>query len=212
MLGGKRMIKAIKLKKIVIFVIIFFIIFSILYYKNFLFGNNIIKNRSNKIEEILNSMDNYCAEVNVIVTSNKTQNLYVMYQEVKENFSSQEIKEGDDIEGLKIELNQNSLKISNTKLNLEKVYENYNNLLNNAMFLNSFANDYRDENNTSNCYEENGELILEVNLENNQNTYIKYKKLYIDSNTLKPIKLEIKSHLKKETICIVYNNIELKKV
>lgn len=206
------MIKAIKLKKIVIFVIIFCMIFGILYYKNFLFGNNIIKNRSDKeIEDVLKTMDNYSAEIDVTVTSNKTKNQYVLEQVVNESYSMQEVKKGENIEGVKIELTQNNLKVSNAKLNLEKIYENYNDLLNNAMFLNSFANDYRNSENDSNCYEENGELILEVKLSTNQNTYIKYKKLYVDSKTLKPTKLEIKSHLKKETICIVYNNIELKK-
>lgn len=207
------MIKAIKLKKIVIFVIIFCMIFGILYYKNFLFGNNIIKNRSeNELEDILDSMNQYCAEISVTVTSNKTQNEYVIYQEVNGDESMQEIKAGENIEGVKIEQKQNCLKVSNSKLNLEKVYENYNNLLNNSLFLNSFAADYRKEENTSSCSEENGELILEINLKSNQNTYIKHKKLYVDSKTGKPTKLEIKDNTKKETICIVYNNIELKKL
>lgn len=205
------MIKAIKLKKIVIFVIIFCMIFGILYYKNFLFGNNIIKNRSdNIVEDILNNTSNYNAEINATVTSNKTQNSYVIYQEVNGNYSMQEIKEGENIKGVKIELNENTLKISNTELNLEKVYENYTNMLNNAMFLNSFANDYRNQDNDTKYYEENEEIILEVELNSNQNTYVRYKKLHVDSKTLKPTKLEIKDTAKKETICIVYNNIELK--
>ena len=205
------MIKAIKLKKNVIFVIIFCMIIAFLYYKNFLFGNNIIKTRvDNKIEEILNNTNNYTAEISATITSNKTQNSFVIYQEVNNEYSMQEVKEGENAIGVKIEINQNNLKISNTKLNLEKVYEDYNDLLNNAMFLNSFANDYRNPDNDSNYYEENEDIILEVNLNSSQNTYIKYKKLYINSKTLKPTKLEIKSHRKKETICIVYNNIELK--
>ena len=205
------MIKVIRLKKIVIFVIIFGVIFTILYYKNFLFGNNIIKNRSNNVEEILNNIQNYNAEITVTISSNKTQNEYVMHQEVENDYSMQEVISGENIEGMKIELNQNKLKIINSKLNLEKVYEDYTNLLNNSIFLNSFINDYKTDTNTSKCSEENGELILEVKLNNNQNTYIKYKKLYIDKQTQKPIKLEIKDDAKKETICIIYNNIELKK-
>ena len=202
------MIKAIKLKKIVFFVIIFFTIFGILYYKNFLFGNNISKNRSEK--DVLKDMEQYQAQIKVRVESNKTQNEYVIRQEVNGNYCMQEVIQGEAIEGVKIELNQNNLKISNSKLNLEKVYENYDNLLDHAMFLNSFAQDYKNEENTSNCFEENGEIIFEVKLNKNQNTYIKYKKLYIDSKTQKPIKLEIKDDTKKETICILYNNIEFK--
>ncbi len=204
------MIKVIKLKKIVFFVVLFGTIFGILYYKFFLFGNNIIKNRSDNIENIFSNMQNYCADVTVKVLSNKTENSYVMYQEVANDWSMQEIKEGEDVAGVKIELNGDNLKVSNSKLNLEKVYQNYSNLLNNSLFLNTFANDYQNEQNEIKCYDENEEKIIEIKLNSNQNTYIKYKKLYVDSKTMLPTKLEIKDNTKKETICIVYNNIELK--
>lgn len=204
------MIKAIKLKKIVFFVVLFGTIFGILYYKFFLFGNNISKNRSDKIEDILSHMENYCADVTVKVTSNKTENSYEMYQEVKNDWSMQEIKEGENVAGMKIELSGGNLKVSNTRLNLEKVYENYSNLMNNSLFLNCFANDFKNEQNETKCYEENGEKVAEVKLNSNQNTYIKYKKLYVDSKTMLPTKLEVKDNTKKETICIIYNNIELK--
>ena len=203
----------IKVRKIVIFVIIFVAIFGILYYKNFLFGNNISKNRSDKKQEkILSSMGNYCAEISVTFGSNKTQNEYVIYQEVRGDYSMQEVKNGENIQGLKIEQSGNNLKISNSKMNLEKVYENCENLMNNAMFLNSFAEDYKNEANEVRYAEENGEIILEITLNSSQNTYIKYKKLYVDAKTLKPTKLEIKDNTKKETICIVYNSVELKNV
>lgn len=208
------MIKAINLKKnlkkIVIFVVIFFIIFCIFYYKNFLFGNNIIKNRSEKeIEQILNNLQNYNAQIDVTVTSNKTKNCYQMYQEVKQDYSMQKIINGENLDGLKIEINQNNLKIQNTKLKLEKIYENYKDILNNAMFLNTFAKEYQTQENITNYYEENDEIILEVTLQNNQNTYIKYKKLYINTKTLLPTKLEIRDNNKNETISIIYNNIEI---
>lgn len=204
------MFKVVKLKKIVFFVVLFCTIFGILYYKNFLFGNNISKNRSDNIEDILGKMENYCADVEVTVTSNKTQNSYLMYQEVKDDYSMQEIKEGETISGVKIELNGENLKVSNTKLNLEKVYENYSSLLNNSLFLNCFVKDYRNEQNEIKCYEKDEELIAEVKLNTNLNTYIQYKKLYIDKKTNLPTKLEVKGTAKNETICIIYNNIKLK--
>ena len=203
------MIKVVNLRKIVVFVVIFVIFFIILYYKNFLFGNNISKNRvDKKIENILQNMNNYNAEIEVTVSSNKTENKYKMYQEVENNHSMQEISDGEN-EGMKIELNDGILKISNAKLNLEKVYENYEETLNNSLFLNSFANDYSDEENNSKSAEENDEIVLEVELKKNTNTYIKYKKLYLDKNTLNPKKLEVKGTTKKETICIIYNSVEL---
>ncbi len=204
------MIKVIKLKKIVFFVVLFGTIFGILYYKFFLFGNNISKNRSDNIEDILSNMQNYCADITVKVTSNKTENSYEIYQEVKNDWSMQEIKEGEHIAGVKIELNGDNLKVSNSKLGLEKVYENYSNLVNNSLFLNAFAEDYKNEQNEVNSYNENGQKMIEIKLNTNQNTYIKYKKLYMDTKTMLPTKLEVKDNAKKETICIIYNNIELK--
>ena len=204
------MFKVVKLKKIVFFVIIFCMIFVIFNYKNFLFGNNIIKNRSDrKIEDILQNSNNYNADVSVTVNSNKTQNLYEIHQEVRDNYSMQEIMAGEDIKGIKIELDGQNLKISNSNLSLEKVYANYTNMLNNAMFLNSFEVDYMNEENDVKSYEENDEIVFEVKLNSSQNTYIKYKKLYVNSGTLKPIKMEIKDNAQNETICIIYNNIEL---
>ncbi len=205
------MIKAIKLKKIVIFVILFFIIFAILYYKNFLFGNNIIKNRSsNKNEDVLYHLENYTAEANITVTSNKTQNSYVVKQEVSSNYSMQEVIKGESIEGVKIEISEGNLKVSNSKLNLEKVYENYHDLLNNSLFLNTFVADYKEAENETKCEQQDEQMIMEVKLNKNQNTYIQYKKLYLDTKTGKPQKLEVQDNTKKETICIVYNNIEFK--
>ena len=202
------MFKVVKLKKIVVFVVIFCLICVIFYYKNFLFGNNITKNRSDRnIEEVLSNCDNYVADLTVTVNSNKTQNNYEIHQEVKDNYSMQEITNGDNIKGVKIELDGENLKISNSNLKLEKVYENYKNMLNNSMFLNSFANDFNNKENEVKSYEENEKIIFEVKLNSNQNTYIKYKKLYVNKENLKPEKLEIKNNAQNETICIIYNNV-----
>lgn len=199
------MIRVVKLKKIIFFVGMFLIIFAILYYKNYLFGNNINKNR---IENILENMNNYKAEMKVTIKSNKTENSYLIKQEVNDNYSMQEVLDGENVKGLRIELNDGKLKISNTNLNLEKIYENYEDLLNNALFLNTFSADYKNTENTIKYIEKEDEIILEVELKKNQNTYIKHKKLYIDKKTKLPQKLEIKADSQRETICILYNNIE----
>ena len=203
------MFKVFKMKKIVVFVIIFCTIFSICYYKFFLSGNNIIKNRSDRnIEEVLNNYDNYTADITVMVNSNKTQNSYEIHQKVRDNYSMQEITAGDDIKGVKIELNGENLKISNSNLKLEKVYENYANMLNNVMFLNSFVCDYKNNVNDARNYEEENKKIFEVKLNSNKNTYIRHKKLYINKENLKPEKMEIKADTQNETIFIIYNNVE----
>lgn len=198
------------MKKILLIVGIFcLIIFLIFYYKIFINGNNIsIKNKDKIIEYILNGVSEYEAELEVIVISNKTKNIYNIKQKVKENKSMQEVISPENIKGLIIEHESNNLKVSNTELNLEKIYKDYDVVLNNSLFLNCFIEDYK--NNISKEYEENEEIVLETKLNNNPNTYIKYKELHIDKKTGKPTKLEIKDHAKKTRICIIYNNIEIK--
>ena len=203
------MFKVVELKKIVVFVILFCTIFAFFYYKNFLSGNNIFKNRSDRnIEEFLKNCNNYTADITVTVNSNKTQNIYDMYQEVRDNYTMQEITDGENIKGVKIELDGENLKISNPNLKLEKIYEGYKNVLNNSMFLNSFEEDYKNEENEVKSYDKNDEIVFEVKLSSNQNTYIKNKKLYVNIETLMPTKMEINDNAQNETICIIYNNVE----
>ena len=144
----------------------------------------------------------------VKIISNKTENIYKMKQEINDKKSIQEVLEPSNIKGLIIEQENNTLKVLNTNLNFEKIYNDYNIVLNNSLFLNVFIQDYK--NNTSKYYRKNGEIILETKLNNNYNTYIKYKELHIDENKRKPIKLEIKDITKKTRISIIYNNIEIK--
>lgn len=189
--------------------LILLIIFFIFYYKNSRNGNNIIsKSQDEIIEYILNDFKEYIATIEVTVTSNRNENIYSIRQEVTENLSVEEVLSPESINGLKIQLEGNSLKVSNTELQLEKIYNNYETLLNNSLFLNVFIEDYKT--NESKNYEENGKIILETSLENNSSTYIKYKKLYVDKETGKPTKLEIKDNTKKTRICIIYNDIEIK--
>lgn len=201
------MIRAVKLKSVIWVVLIFFIILLIFYYKNCLFGNNIIKNRNRIENRILNSLENYTAEIELTINSNKTSNLYVVEQEVHDKYSMQKLKNDD---GVKIELVDNTLKITNSKLNQEKVYENYSDLMNDNLFLDTFVRDYRNQENNSKFYEKDKEIVLEVQLNQNKNTYVNKKILYVNSETLKPTKLEIKDITNNETICILYNNVEFK--
>ena len=52
--------------------------------------------------------------------------------------------------------------------------------------------------------------IMEVNLDENFNTYAKTKKLYINKKSKKPEKLEIYDNAKNIKVCIIYNYIEIK--
>ncbi len=168
------------LKKIMfIFVFICMIIFGIFYYNFFYLGNNIISRSQEEIvDNILNDLSYYEADITVKVISNKNENYYNMYQIVDNEYSKCTINSPDSIKGLSIELGDGKLKISNAKLNMEKTYDNYELILNNSLFLNVFINDYK--NNESKNYEENDYIVFSSKLNNNHSTYIKYKELYVD--------------------------------
>ena len=56
--------------------------------------------------------------------------------------------------------------------------------------------------------EENGQIIMKTR-SGNENKYIKNKILYIDKETYKPTKLEIKDNNEKTTVYILYNEVEI---
>lgn len=90
---------------------------------------------------------------------------------------------------------------------MQKIYENYNEVTNNSLFLNNFAEDYKI--NESEIIENEEEIIVKINLKNN-NTYIKTKELYINKETKLPTKLLIKGDSQKTNTSIIYNDIKIK--
>ena len=188
------------MKKAIFFVIFLLLIFLFFYYNTSIFGNNIIIKDENKIASaVLNSFYNYEAEIEVTVKSNKTVNVYEMKQTVKDNYSSFEVTSTGKINGLKVEFENNTLKFSNTELKLNKIYDNYDGIMENSLFLNNFADDYKNNENST-TYKENNKFIFE--------TGDGKKKLYVSSETLKPERLEIKDDTKNTAICIIYKRIE----
>lgn len=185
---------------ILFFVIILLIIFAFCYYNTSIFGNNIvIKNENKIVDYVLNNINEYEAEIEVTVKSNKTTNIYKMKQNVSKNYSSIEVLSKGKINGLKIEMKDRNLKIQNTELKLDKIYENYEPLTNNTLFLNTFIKKFKESNSTTYMKENN--IVFEVP---------NFGKLYVDMQTSKPIKLEIKDNTKKTNICINYISIEIK--
>lgn len=198
------------MKKMLLFMgILCFIIFSFFYYKTLKNGNNISnKSQEEVIDYILNDMKEYKANLEVTVISNKTEKIYTMKQEVTQEKSMQEIISPENIKGIKMELSGNSLKILNTELNLEKIYEQYEPIFTNSLFLNVFVKDYKE--NVSKSYEIDDEIVLETELQNTNNTYAQYKELHFDKNSKKITKLIIKDNTKKVRVSIKYNDIEIK--
>lgn len=195
-------------KKVFIFVLICIIIFSIFYYIFCILGNNKNRNQNEIVDNILKKLENYEANVTVSVMTNKNKTIYNMKQIYNKNESKTIINSPENIKGMVIENTNNTLKITNPIINMEKVYEDYDFILNNDLFLNVFINDYK--NNSSEIHEQDNELILSIKLNNKTSTYIKYKELYLNKETKLPLKLEMKDDSQKTKICIIYNDIKIK--
>ncbi len=180
-------------------------IFYICYFsmvKNMKIGNN--KSSQEMVENILN-MKTYEAIIEVEVNSNKNQNKYILRQKYNEKESYQEVLEPSNIKGVKIIKQEGNLKLENSKLNLTSIYENYDCLSENNLDLDCFVNDYKTSNN-SKYREENEKIIMETNSNNNPKIN---KILYINIKTGKPEKLEIVDTNKKNTVYILYKEVDV---
>lgn len=199
-----------KKKVLMIILILIFLIILIFYiknnYKKLPIGNNINKSTESVIEYILN-VNSFKAKIEVEINSNKNSSKYELTQQfVSPNIASQVIDKPDDIKGLKIKFDGDNLVLENTSLSLTKVYEKYQYVNNNCLWLNSFIEEYKIGDNSRMSEEEN-EIVLEVY--NKDSIYNYKKKLHIDKKTNKPTKLEVIDNNKKTRIYIIYKEIEL---
>ena len=195
-------------KKYIILAVSLVLIFSFFYYKNQKLGNNIIKLSEEKIiEDILSSKLKYDAKIKVKVYSNKNENEYNL--KIKEDGKNNylEVTGNKDVSSLLIENKNGNLVIKNSKLKLEKLYENYREFTDNSLFLSTFVEEY-EKAKEKEIIEENGEIVIKIELKN-YNKYIKYKELYLDKKTGKPVKLLVKDSSKQEKLSIKYINIEI---
>ena len=106
---------------------------------------------------------------------------------------------------MQIIYSDNTLNVKNTKLNLNTIYKNYNEISSNDLSLGAFIRDYIN-NSESKKYEKDNMLILETKTDNN---YFAYKKLYINKENCNPVKIEIEDITHKLIIYILYNEIEI---
>jgi len=183
-----------------------FSIFKFLNYKNTKMGNNIVDKTLMEIEDYILNISSYNAEIEVTVESNKNTNKYIIKQKyASPNFASQEVVEPKNIEGLTIKFDGNNLEISNSKLSLNTIYENYNYIADNVLWLSDFIENYK--NNGGIINEKDGIIVMETKKDNNK--YSATEKLYIDRNANKITKLIIEDENKKNRIYITYNKIEI---
>ncbi len=189
-------------------VLIIFLFFGKNNYKNLNNGNNMSNKSADEIKNYILNMESFSAEVSVTVTSNKTTNTYVFNQKLKGNQYVQELIEPTNIAGLTILYDGTQMKIENTKIGISKLYENYQYITNNSLYITTFINDYKNDINEKNMYEENDTIILEVKVKN-ENIYNSNKRLYIDKKTGKPIKMEVQDITQNLKVYILYSKVEI---
>lgn len=197
------------MKKIyIILVIIFVLIFSIFYYKKSKLGNTIINlSKEKNIENILSNNLKYDAKLKVKIYSNKNENEYNLKIKEDGEYSLLEVTGNKDISGLRIEKKQGDLIVKDSKLKLEKIYEDYKEFTDNSLLLSSFAKEYQETKDRKE-EENDNEFVIKITLKN-YNRYIKYKELYIDKQNGLPKRLIIKDSSKQVKISIEYTNIEI---
>ncbi len=198
-------------KKIIIiiglFISIIFVLFYLFHYKTGKSGNNISKSTDDVIEYILN-ISSYEARIEVIIESNKTTNQYRLKQLYsKPNVMKQIIEEPSNLANLTISYDGRNMKLKNTNLGLSKVYEDYEYISQNTLWLSSFIDNYNDN---SKIRETENEIIIENNII--YHPYNTKQILYINKKTSLPTKLEIMDNNKNSKIYIKYNEIKLNKI
>ena len=202
-----------KNKKIILILFIILIlvaltIFLIFYYKNGKTGNTIINQSEEKIIDNILNMTSYQAKLEITIETNKNKTKYVVNQSMKNGVSKQEVLEPENIAGVITEYDGKNLKIRNNKLNLETTFENYQYIVENRLWLDSFIEEYKTGKNVKNSSQEN-EILLEI--ENKENPYNVHKKLYVDKKTGKPTKMIVQDINQKTLVYILYTEIKISK-
>ena len=201
------------MKKKVFITIIFFTIFFLIFY--FIFNYKSLKNGNNNIriknEEDVNdyilNISNYEAKIEVIVKSNKNENKYIINQKCMDNYSYQEM-EYENNKKIIIEHEDNKVIIRNTSLKLEKIYESWEFLIENNLFLTTFVENFKETDEKEILVNENY-YVVNLKLKNISNKNVAYKSLYINKNNGKIEKLEIYDINKNRTIYILYKEITI---
>ena len=201
----KKKIFAIGTLCLVCIILIFLLTFA---YKKLKFGNNESNKSAEEIEEYILNMNSYTAELEVTVNSNKNTSKYVLKQEYfSNNYSKQTVVKPENIEGTEIIYKDGNMVINNSKLNLNKVYNNYPYLSDNVLWLNFFVEEYKNCKDNAKVYEENNEVVIEISIDNNK--YLTNEKLYLEQGTGKPKKIEISDDNKNTTVYILYKEINI---
>ncbi len=165
-----------------------------------------------EIEEYILNISSYEAKIEVQVESNKNQTKYILRQSyASPNIEKQVVEEPSNIKGLETIYDGSKLTIYNSKLDLTTIYENYEYLTDNFLWLNSFIEDYKNAKSngkSTKLYENGNQIIMEVTLPD-KNPYVASKKLVIDRTTGTIQKLIVQDKNQKNLVYIVYNEIKI---
>lgn len=191
---------------LVIIIAIIFIFFE----KNYnieKIGNNTSKIKN--LETYISKISSYEAIAEIQITSNKTFNIYKVKQKEANGINfEQEVIEPETVAGSRFIYDGNNLTLENTKLDINKIYENYQYIASNQLSLLSFLRDYK-ESESSSFIENDTEAVMEV-VTKNENKYIAKKVLKIDKSTNLPKSLEVHDNTQNILVYILYNEIKIK--
>lgn len=197
----------ISLTIIFILIIIFFLKFN---YKNMRIGNNESNKSAEEIKEYILNINSYTAELEVTINSNKNVNKYVLKQEyVSNSILKQTVIKPENMEGLEILYKDGNVELNNSKLNLSKIYNNYPYLSDNVLWLNSFADRCKENLENTRVYEEENDVVIELDLKSN--AYLVNSKLYLEKGTGKPKKMIVQDNNKNDIVYILYKKIDINK-
>jgi len=193
----------------IILITIIVIFFIKINYKSLKNGNNMSNKSAKEITQYILDINSYEAEAEVLIESNKNSNKY----KVKEKYSKdnnvfkREILEPENLNGVSFVYDGTNLKVQNSTLNLNKIYNDYPYIGEDNITITDFINDYKESDET-NILENGDEIILEVKIKNG-NKYVAYKKMFVNKTEGKIKKLEIQDVTQKTIIYILYNEIKI---
>ena len=172
--------------------------------------NNITGNNKNikEIEEYFLNISSYKAKLDINIKSNKNENNYKIYQEVKGvDYCYQRLDEPENVKGMEFIYQNGSLEIKNTEISASKIYQNYPYITNNYLFITDFFDKYRNSNQKE-IKEQNDKIIMQCENTEKTNKYNAKQILTINKDELKPEKLEIIDVNNNCRVYILYNEIE----
>ncbi len=193
----------------IVMIIVAILIFFLNSHYNFFKTGNTITSQSEEemVENILN-MQSYEATLSIEVETNKNNTQYVVKQSLsKDKIAKQEVIEPSNIAGTKTTYQDGKLELTNPRLELTSIYENYSYVVENQLWLDAFVEAYKKQE-SPHVTTQNNQIILEVE-DKEKNPYDAYKKLYIDKKTGKPTKMLVQDINQKTRVYILYTEIEI---